>query len=113
MTARKLDLSTLVVQLFSCCFHCRNAAIMGLVCHLLAVEGRGNLQDYCPLLLVLTTLTIDLAIFRLGILLLTFVLLIKHWADIGVAGKFQLLTFGTHFHLIHSSLKLPIAGVPY
>ena len=26
----------------------RNAAIMGLVCHLLAGEGCGNLQTYCP-----------------------------------------------------------------
>ena len=28
--------------------HCQNAAIMGLVCRLLAGEGRGNLQTYCP-----------------------------------------------------------------
>ena len=28
--------------------HRRNAAIMGLVCRLLAGEGRGNLQTYCP-----------------------------------------------------------------
>ena len=34
-----------VFQPFS---HHRNAAIMGLVCRLLAGEGRGNLQTYCP-----------------------------------------------------------------
>ena len=28
--------------------HHQNAAIMGLVRHLLAVDGRGNLQTYCP-----------------------------------------------------------------
>ena len=28
--------------------HRRNAAIMGLVCRLLAGEGRGKLQTYCP-----------------------------------------------------------------
>ena len=28
--------------------HCQNAAIMGLVCRLLAEKGCGNLQTYCP-----------------------------------------------------------------
>ena len=28
--------------------HCQNTAIMGLVCHLLAGEGLGNLQTYYP-----------------------------------------------------------------
>ena len=36
---------TIIPKSFS---HCRNATIMGLVCRLLAGEGRGNLQTYCP-----------------------------------------------------------------
>ena len=34
---------------FQSLFHRRNASIIGLVCRLLAGEGRGNLQNYCPL----------------------------------------------------------------
>jgi len=28
--------------------NCHNASILGLTCHLLAGEGRGNLQSFCP-----------------------------------------------------------------
>ena len=33
---------------FQSLLHRRNASIIGLVCRLLAGEGRGNLQNYCP-----------------------------------------------------------------
>ena len=34
---------------FQSLLHSRNAAIIGLVCHLLAWEGLENLQKFCPL----------------------------------------------------------------
>ena len=34
---------------FQSLLHCRNASIIGLICRLLAGEGQGNLQNYCPL----------------------------------------------------------------
>ena len=34
---------------FQSLLHRRNASIIGLVCRLLAGEGQGNLQNYCPL----------------------------------------------------------------
>ena len=34
---------------FQSLLHHRNASIIGLVCRLLAGEGRGSLQNYCPL----------------------------------------------------------------
>ena len=34
---------------FQSLLHRRNASIIGLVCRPLAGEGRGNLQNYCPL----------------------------------------------------------------
>ena len=48
----RLDLQSRIEQTCSFVFqplsHHRNTTIVGLVCRLLAGEGRGNLQTYCP-----------------------------------------------------------------
>jgi len=91
---------------FQSLLHHRNTAIMGLVCLLLLERDEGICRITAHCFVVLATLTIDLATFMPGILLLTCILLIpvtlKHWTDIGVAGKFQLSIFGTLFQLICS-----------
>ena len=93
----------------------QQAAIMGLVCRLLAGEGRGNLPIYCPQLQLIA----DLIGSILGILpntstnvLLTLVTL-KHWTDFNIVGWLLLQIFGMISQLTSSYRGKFQAGAQY
>ena len=79
--------------------HRRNAAFMGLVCRLLAGEGRGNAHSF-----MVIRLFVGLIVFtpgtQLNIYVLSIPVILEHWTDLSAAGWLLLLIFGMGSQLI-------------
>ena len=76
---------------------------MGLVCRLLAGEGRGNLQTYCPQFYGNQTLRRSHCLYSWNPAeRLRFVnpVILEHWTDLSAAGWLLLLIFGMGSQLI-------------
>ena len=73
---------------FQSLLHCCNAAIMELVCHLLAGEGWGNLQDYCLQFCVICNTRHRSSCLHVwdpaAHLHFIYLVTLKHWTDIGI-----------------------------
>ena len=84
---------------FKSLLHRRHAAIIGFVCCLLAGEGWGNLQSFCPMFVDQLTSVAGLASFIPGILQTICASLTQvifgHLIDLSTVGKFQLSISGT------------------
>jgi len=90
---------------------------MDLICCLLAGEGRGNLQTYCPQFVILISFLIDLIDFIHGIQLSIYILLIPvisgHCINFDTVGWLQLFLLGMIFQLIYFCRKRPLVGISY
>ena len=83
--------------------HHQNTAIMGLVCCLLAGDGHGNLQTYCPQFCGNQTFRKSHCLFpgtQLNIYVLLIPVISEHWTDLSTDGWPLLLIFGMGSQLI-------------
>ena len=89
----------------------RNAAIMGLVCHLLAGEDCGTYR-FTAHSFVVIRFFVGLIVFIPGTQLNIYVIS-EHWIDLSTAGWLLLQIFGMSSQLIWFCRERLLGGVPY